>query len=117
MPGSPHPSASLVVAAEFEGKWRAVKGYRFLNEGPGDLRVAPVAVPESDRLTPERVQRIKDLATLGLDESADRQAIESAFRRLVRVHHPDRFSRQSPEAVEAASRSFRALRSAFDRLS
>ncbi|MEM7204102.1 MAG: J domain-containing protein [Planctomycetota bacterium] len=119
MPGSAHGVVPLVFAAETEGKWRAAPGYRFLNRDPGDLRVVPKACQQqaaSDSVPAGRVQRIKDLATLGLDEEAGLQAIEGAFRRLVRVHHPDRFAGRGAEAVEAAGRSFRLLREAFERL-
>jgi len=61
-------------------------------------------------------QRLKDLGLLGLDEGATQKAIEEAFRRLARVHHPDRFCGQPEDAVEAARKSFLLLRAAYDRL-
>lgn len=61
-------------------------------------------------------QRLKDLGLLGLDEGATQKAIEEAFRRLARIHHPDRYFGQAEEAIEAARKSFLLLRAAYERL-
>ena len=53
---------------------------------------------------------------LGLDETATPTDIRAAYRRLATVHHPDRFSTMGPEAVAAASESFRRLTVAYERL-
>lgn len=126
-PGLANYEAPHVLAADQEGKWRAEPGYRWLNRVPGDLRVKRVPVgenqgngrresAESEAPEGDRIQRIKDLAVLGLDEEAGKQDIEAAFRRLVKVHHPDRFSGNGVEAAQAAERAFVLLRSAYERL-
>lgn len=60
--------------------------------------------------------RLRDLAMLGLDEGATEQEIREAYRRLAKVHHPDRFSSLGPEAVQAANISFSRIQSAYERL-
>lgn len=59
-------------------------------------------------------RRIKSLAILGLDSSACEEDIKAAYRRLALIHHPDRFFSLGPEAVAAASKSFRRIKDAFD---
>lgn len=50
-----------------------------------------------------------DLAVLGLEPGADRRAIDDAFRRLMKEHHPDRPGGDSGRAAEII-RAYRALR-------
>ncbi len=50
-----------------------------------------------------------DLAILGLEPGADRRAIDEAFRRLMKEHHPDRPGGDSARAAEII-RAYRALR-------
>lgn len=63
--------------------------------------------------TPD-LARLKALATLGLDEDADHGEIRAAYRRMARVHHPDRFASLGEEAVRAAEASFRRIKEAHD---
>ena len=112
-------TAPHVLAAELEGKWRTAAGYRWLNSVPGDLRVEPVRDTRWSATSPldgDGMQRIRDLATLGLDEAAGPGEVEAAFRRLVKLHHPDRFAAAGTEDVRAAHDAFRLLRSAYERL-
>lgn len=62
------------------------------------------------------LQRLKDLATLGLDEDASPDDIKAAYRRMAHVHHPDKYSSLGDEAVAAAEQTFRRLREAYVRL-
>lgn len=62
------------------------------------------------------VERLKALAMLGLDEGASVDEVRAAFRRLAQVHHPDRYASLGPEAVAAASASFRRIKHAHDYL-
>jgi curved DNA-binding protein CbpA len=39
-----------------------------------------------------------------------------AFRRLAKVHHPDRFASAGPEAVKTAELQFKRIRAAYERL-
>lgn len=61
-------------------------------------------------------QRLRDLSILGLDETATADDVRAAYRRMAKVHHPDRFSSLGPEAVEAANVSFRRIQQAYERL-
>jgi len=119
-PGLQHPRVPHVVATDVEGKWGAASGYRWVSQEPGDLRVEPDGHPhaggQEQTIDGDRLQRIKDLATLGLDEGAGWEAVEAAFRRLVKVHHPDRFAGAASDAVDSARRAFLLLRQAYDRL-
>ena len=120
-PGAPHPTALHVVAAPQEGKWRAADGYRWVSRDADDLRVEPAVGSHGGDISSAsfdatRLQRIKDLATLGLDEGVGWEEVEAAFRRLVKVHHPDRFVGAARDAAESSRRAFLLLRDAYDRL-
>src|ERR1700730_8279625 len=60
--------------------------------------------------------RLKALGQLGLDESASDGDIKSAYRRLSKVHHPDRFASEGTEAVAAATESFKRIQTAYELL-
>jgi DnaJ-domain-containing protein 1 len=60
------------------------------------------------------LSRLKALAVLGLDEKASVEDIKRAYRRLSQVHHPDRFMNSGPEAVAAATESFKRIHAAYD---
>ena len=60
--------------------------------------------------------RLRALAMLGLDEGATELEIKSAYRRLVQVHHPDRFNEMGADATKAAAASFRRIKEAYDLL-
>lgn len=62
------------------------------------------------------LQRLRDLAVLGLDDKATASDIKDAYRRLAQVHHPDKFTALGPEAVKSAEIAFQRIRSAYDRL-
>lgn len=55
-------------------------------------------------------------ATLGLEPGASSEEIKSAYRRLAKVHHPDRFQSLGDEAVEAAHVTFTRIQDAYDNL-
>ena len=61
-------------------------------------------------------RRVKALATLGLEEGASFKEIKAAYRRLVSVHHPDRFAALGKEATAAATATFQRIQSAYDYL-
>jgi len=56
------------------------------------------------------------LAILGLDEGASSEEIKDAYRRLVQVHHPDKFSQLGPEASKMATTVFLRIQSAYELL-
>lgn len=113
-PGKAHSKALHVLAAAEEGRWRPEPGWKWVSRERDDLRVE--LVHEERNGGGVDFQRLRDLAMLGLDESATRQGIETAFRRLIKLHHPDRFNGQGEDERHAANRAFVLLRAAHDRL-
>lgn len=115
--GRPHPRHPNVVTASVEGVWAPADGFRWINRADSDdPRVERIPVQEWRREPAAACDDIRDLAMLGLGIGASLAEVESAFRRLVLVHHPDRFLAQGAIAVEAATRTFRMLREAYDRV-
>lgn len=119
-PGRPHPDAMHVVAGVAEGRWRPTPGYSWVSSDEGDLRVERDDDDDEDEPacapSPSQLQRIKDLAALGLDVGASAAEIADAFRRLARIHHPDRHVGSSASARQEANRVFCMLRQAYERL-
>lgn len=66
--------------------------------------------------SPQSVARFEALNQLGIDESASAEEIKAAYRRLAKVHHPDRFADLDEEIVKAATISFRRIREAYELL-
>jgi len=61
-------------------------------------------------------QTARAFAVLGLEERATPGEIKSAYRRLARVHHPDRFVQIGPEAVATATCTFQRIQNAYEHL-
>jgi DnaJ like chaperone protein len=66
------------------------------------------------QLPEDRIERIKALALLGLDEEAEEGDIKRAFHRVSRVHHPDHYASLGAEAALEADRSFRRIKEAYE---
>lgn len=64
----------------------------------------------------DQVKRVHALATLGLDDPATPEDIKSAYRRMCKVHHPDRFATLGDEAVQTANEMIRRIREAYEYL-
>jgi DnaJ like chaperone protein len=62
------------------------------------------------------LDRLRDLAILGLDETATTDDIRQAYRRMAKVHHPDRYFSLGTEAVKAAENTFKRIKAAYERL-
>lgn len=60
--------------------------------------------------------RLRDLAILGLDDTATPGEIKEAYRRMAQIHHPDKFATLGPEAIKSAEVTFQRLRAAYERL-
>lgn len=56
----------------------------------------------------------KYLKTLELETSANLNEIKSAYRKLVKVHHPDLY--KNPENIEKAAKNFKIITKAFEYL-
>ncbi len=61
------------------------------------------------------LRRLRDLAMLGLEDSASHEEIRTAYRRLAKVHHPDRFHGDGDEAIAAARETFARIQQAYER--
>lgn len=59
------------------------------------------------------LSRSQALRILGLAPGASQVRVKRAYRRLARLHHPDRFHSLGPEAVEAATLTFRRIQRAY----
>lgn len=59
-------------------------------------------------------RQVEALAVLGLVGQPTEDEIKSAYRRLTKVHHPDRFHGLDQEAVQHATRAFQRIRSAYE---
>ncbi len=87
-----------------------VRGTGWDDAGPG-----PAPAPPARRVSGDpRIARIKALALLGLEEDATEDDIRRAFRRVSKVHHPDRYSELGPAAAAEATEAFRRIKDAYD---
>lgn len=74
-------------------------------------RSAPPSAQANAEMTHTQARTI-----LGISENATLNDIRSAFRRLAKVRHPDRFAKLGPSAVAVASESFKQLDAAYTML-
>lgn len=56
------------------------------------------------------------LTVLGLQITADTDDIKASYRKLVKIHHPDRFSNDSPEQQQLAHEKFLLIQKAYEYL-
>jgi hypothetical protein len=74
---------------------------------------------DSDRMrayTSDEMQRMRDLAVLGLEINSTSQQVESAFRFWVRLLHPDTVKQLPPEIQTIAERTYHRIQDARRRL-
>jgi len=57
--------------------------------------------------------RVEALATLGLVGNPSAEDIKAAYRRLAKIHHPDRFQGLDEDAVAHATRTFQRINAAY----
>ncbi|WP_300664940.1 DnaJ domain-containing protein [Fluviicola sp.] len=55
-------------------------------------------------------------SVLGLEKSASMEEVKAAYRRLVKLTHPDRFAKESPEVQKQMSEKFREIQAAYESL-
>lgn len=77
----------------------------------GSARAAPAVEPPTGEMT-----RVRAWAILNLAEGASTGEVRSAFRRLAKVRHPDRYAKLGPSAVAAATEAFKQLETAYSLL-
>ncbi len=51
---------------------------------------------------------------LGLEKSASMEEVKAAYRRLVKLTHPDRFMNESPEVQKQMGEKFRSIQEAYE---
>ena len=91
-----------------DGRGGAVDG----EDGAGEDRTAGGGAGEDGPMTRRRALRL-----FGLDEGASSDAIHSAYRRLAKARHPDRFARLGAAAQATATVAFRRVQEAYELLS
>lgn len=60
--------------------------------------------------------RNQALAILGLEEDATVDDIKKSYRRLVKIHHPDKYHKLGTRAVEMATNTFKQINEAYEHL-
>jgi len=60
-----------------------------------------------------RQKIIEAYAVLGVPTNAPADEVRQAYRRLAKVHHPDKYESLGPEAVRAATQTFQRIQSAY----
>ncbi len=53
-------------------------------------------------------------SVLGLEKNASLEEVKAAYRRLVKLTHPDRFAKESPEVQKQMSEKFREIQTAYE---
>lgn len=61
-------------------------------------------------------RRVEALAVLGLVGNPSQDDIKTAYRRMAKIHHPDRYSGLDAEAIVHATRTFQRIQQAFSTL-
>lgn len=59
---------------------------------------------------------VRCYAMLGLEYGASKDEVKRAYRRLARVHHPDRYESLGREAVAAATETFQRIQTSYNYL-
>lgn len=77
-----------------------------------DVEDAGTAGGHGGGASPADPARVEALATLGLVGSPTVEEIKAAYRRLARLHHPDRYAELGADAVAHATRTFQRIQSA-----
>ena len=71
---------------------------------------------KTGKRTKSDLGRVRAYATLGVEEGASATEVRNAYRRLARVHHPDRFAPLGDEAVKQATETFQRIQRAYETL-
>ena len=107
-PRAGDPSSPDWWTARESGQQAAPESIASLDDG---------APAEPDEPADETMTRRIALSVMGLEEGVSRETVHSAYRRLAKARHPDRFSPLGPAAVATASEAFKRLHEAYAVLS
>ncbi len=66
------------------------------------------------RTKQEPMSLLSALAILGLSSEATSDEVKDSYRRLAKIHHPDRYTSLGEEAVAAANTTFSRINSAYE---
>jgi hypothetical protein len=91
----------------------AAKGLGPQEAEPGEAGEAGARSTAVEEAKAAVMTRVKAMAILGLSQGATAEMVKSAFRRLAKARHPDRFVKLGPSAVAAATESFKELEGAY----
>lgn len=98
-------------------KLRQLYGFEYVdhakNARPRSADRGGSEAPLFERATRDRSELLR---TLGVAPEATRQEISSAYRRLVSLHHPDRFHGAPAEAQSEAAKRFIEITRAYEEL-
>jgi DnaJ like chaperone protein len=86
-------------------------------DGWGQDRSTSSAAGASSPHGKEPMTRTQALRLLALNEGASPEEVHSAYRRLAKARHPDRFARLGPAAQSTATALFQLVREAYELLS
>jgi len=82
------------------------------SQGWGRTARAAAQTPQKEAMTREVALRM-----FGLDQGASGEQVHSAYRRLAKARHPDRFVTLGPAAQSTAAVAFRRVQEAYELLS
>ena len=117
----PFPEVGDVSSVEWWRRREAGEQAAPPAEGWGQPAAAPAAgatgsAPPSATAR-EPMTRAQALRLLALPEDASREQIHSAYRRMAKARHPDRFARLGPAAQATATAAFKLVHEAYEVLS
>lgn len=108
------PPADLSDPAYWENLESEARRKRQREQASGDAGERGSGAPPPGARSPAVVEA---LAILGLVGNPGLDEIKAAYRRLARVHHPDRYAGLDQDAIEQATRAFQRIQGAYERLS
>jgi len=71
---------------------------------------------ERSKQKPQRTPRKNHFDVLGIPENATREEIKAAYRRLVKLHHPDNFASGTESQQKMAAEKFIEIQNAYEAL-
>lgn len=94
----PHQEVEAILASYYEAEYRKRRAKE----------------KERYRNRPTSVKKRQMARILEVSENADFNEIKKAYRKLVKLHHPDRFSKNGPEQIRLAQERFVEIQLAYE---